>query len=51
VDGVSALAAGYHAGWRLKAWNFHGAAGEQPRTEIKRRREEEARDKRRDKIE
>jgi lipid-A-disaccharide synthase-like uncharacterized protein len=51
VDGVSALAAGYHAGWRLKAWNFHGAAGEQPRTEIKRRREEEARGKRRDKIE
>ena len=51
VDGISALAAGYHAGWRLKAWNFHGAAGEQPRTEIKRRREEEARDKRRDKIE
>ena len=47
VDGVSALAAGYHAGWRLKAWNFHGAAGEQPRTEIKRRRRasSDARDK------
>ena len=37
VDGVSALAAGYHAGWRLKAWNFHGAADEQPRTEIKKK--------------
>ena len=39
VDGISALAAGYHAGWRLKAWNFHGGAGEQPRTEITRRRD------------
>ncbi len=37
VDGVSALAAGYHAGWRLKAWNFQGMSVEQPRTEIKKR--------------
>ena len=40
VDGVSALAAGYHAGWRLKAWNFQGAADAQPRTEVKKKRDE-----------
>ena len=51
VDGISALAAGYHAGWRLKAWNFQGAAGEQPRTEIKKARkkaEAEARQRAKD---
>lgn len=35
VDGVSALAAGYHAGWRLKAWNFQGMSVEQPRADIR----------------
>jgi hypothetical protein len=49
VDGVSALAAGYHAGWRLQAWNFQGAAGEQPRSEMERggARDERRRDVRR----
>ena len=47
VDGVSARAAGYHAGWRRKAWNFGGGAGEQPRAAAGARRdaaEAEARD-------